>query len=58
MLELGTRLGDLEVRQAVGFSRRAIRGSAACVFCLASRDVCVELGMNIVPVLFNTFGDG
>src|SRR5438876_128771 len=58
---LGTRrrrLDDLEMGQGIGSPQTASRRSVACVFCLVSRDVCMRLGMNAVPVLFNTFGEG
>ncbi|KAH0559826.1 hypothetical protein GP486_003661 [Trichoglossum hirsutum] len=50
------RRDDLEMGLAPE-SPQTISRSPVCVFCLASRDVCLHLGVNVVPVLFNTFGE-
>jgi hypothetical protein len=52
------RLDDLEMGLVSGRPQTIRRRSVVCVFCLASRDVCLQLGINVVPVLFNTFGEG
>ncbi|KAI9862672.1 MAG: hypothetical protein M1813_004168 [Trichoglossum hirsutum] len=51
------RLDDLEMGLVSGRPQTIRRRSVVCVFCLASRDVCLQLGINVVPVLFNTFGE-
>jgi hypothetical protein len=49
---------DLEAGRLAEISQRTGRSSSVCVFCLATRDICVEVGLNVVPTLFNTFGEG
>ena len=49
---------ELEAGRLVRIAQQTGGNSSVCVFCLATRDVCIELGMNDVPTLFNTFGQG